>query len=299
MKLYLFLLSLLTTLYSCQPHKQQDIQVSAIDSTLQNKVDSILQNKMHELNATSGRVIVMEVETEAIKVNISHGLQDPDTLQDSGLTRTAALLAALESGVIRLSDTVDVDDGILAIGNDTLLDHNWHRGGYGIISLEQGFAASSNIANYKTVQKIFKDGHAYAEALAKYGYQVKDTNLIYNSIGYGIPVTPLQNLKFYNSIAQGRIASQTATDSIRQVLEYDVTDGFGRPASPDKVKVAGATGTTWNPNDIYCVEFCGYFPAGKPQYSLIVSINKKGLPASGGLMAGDVFRQIVDIMTKK
>lgn len=295
---YFFFL-IIITLCSCQSQEQKEYKVSTIDSTLQNKVDSILQNKMHELNATSGRVIVMEVETEAIKVNISHGLQDPDTLQDSGLTRTAALLAALESGAVRLSDTVDVGDGILVIGNDTLLDHNWHRGGYGIISLERGFAVSSNIANYKTTKKIFKNGHAYAEALSKYGYQVKDTNLIYNSIGYGIPVTPLQNLKFYNSIAQGRIASQTATDSIRQVLEYDVTDGFGRPASSDKVKVAGATGTTWNPNDIYCVEFCGYFPAGKPQYSLIVSINKKGLPASGGLMAGDVFRQIVDIMTKK
>ena len=33
-----------------------------------------------------------------------------------------------------------------------------------------------------------------------------------------------------------------------------------------------------------------------PKYSIIVSINKIGLPASGGLMAGDVFRQIVDCM---
>lgn len=296
MKLYLFLLSLLTTLYSCQPHKQQDIQVSAIDSTLQNKVDSILQNKMHELNATSGRVIVMEVETEAIKVNISHGLQDPDTLQESGLTRTASLLAALESGIVKLADTVDVDDGILLVGNDTLLDHNWHRGGYGIISLKQGFATSSNIANYKTVQKIFKNGYTFAKAIAKYGYQVKDTSLMYNSIGYGIPVTPLQNLKFYNSIAQGTITSQAVTDSMRQALEYAVTNGLAKPAMSDKAKIAGATGTIQLPNGEYAVEFCGYFPADNPQYSVIVSINKKNKPASGGLMAGTVFKQIAEYL---
>jgi len=44
----------------------------------------------------------------------------------------------------------------------------------------------------------------------------------------------------------------------------------------------------------YGVEFCGYFPVDNPKYTMIVSINKGGLPASGGLMAGDVFRQIVE-----
>jgi len=45
---------------------------------------------------------------------------------------------------------------------------------------------------------------------------------------------------------------------------------------------------------MYAAEFCGYFPADKPRYSIIVTINKRGLPVSGSRMAGDVFRQIVD-----
>ena len=49
----------------------------------------------------------------------------------------------------------------------------------------------------------------------------------------------------------------------------------------------------------YAVEFCGYFPTGNPKYSIIVSINKTGLPASGGLMAGDVFRKIVNNIIEK
>ena len=46
----------------------------------------------------------------------------------------------------------------------------------------------------------------------------------------------------------------------------------------------------------FAVEFCGYFPTDNPKYSIIVSINKAGLPASGELMAGDVFKKIVGLL---
>ena len=42
------------------------------------------------------------------------------------------------------------------------------------------------------------------------------------------------------------------------------------------------------------VSFCGYFPSEAPKYSMIVSIQKPGLPASGGLMAGSVFSKIAE-----
>ena len=38
----------------------------------------------------------------------------------------------------------------------------------------------------------------------------------------------------------------------------------------------------------------GYFASQSPNYSLIVSIRKPGLPASGGLMAGSVFGKIAE-----
>ena len=46
----------------------------------------------------------------------------------------------------------------------------------------------------------------------------------------------------------------------------------------------------------YQLAFCGYFPADAPRYSIIVSMNKLGLPASGGGMAGVVFHNIVEWM---
>lgn len=230
----------------------------------------------------------MEVQTGEIKASVG----SDSILQESGLVCTVSLLAALETGKVKLSDTVDVADGVLAIGKDTLCDHNWHRGGYGKITVEQGFGVASNIANYKIVKKVFENEQAFSEALAKYGYQVKDTSLVYNPLGYGILTTPLQNLTFFNSIAKSNTA-------IKEALEYSVSDGLAKPAQSDRVKVAGATGTIQLPNGKYAIEFCGYFPADNPKYSVIVTINKKGLPASGGLMAGSVFRQIVNIMNER
>ena len=284
MKNTIILLISIATFIACA--KQKAEQVSTIDSTLQVRLDSILQNKLSELDATVGQVIVMEVQTGEIKASVG----SDSILQESGLVRTASLLAALETKAVKLSNTIDIADGGLAIGKDTLCDHNWHRGGYGKITVEQGFAFSSNISNYKVARKAFDNERAFAKALAKYGYQVKDTSLVYNSLGYGILTTPLQNLTFFNA------ASKTA---IKQALEYSVSDGLAKPAQSDKVKVAGATGTIQLPNGEYAVEFCGYFPADNPKYSVIVTINKTELPASGGLMAGDVFRQIVDIMNER
>lgn len=292
MKKTIALLISMATFIACNHTKQKVEQASTIDSTLQVRVHSILQNKLSELDATIGQLIVMEVQTGAVKASVG----SQSILQESGLVRTASLLAALETKAVKLSDTINVGDGILAVGKDTLRDNNWHRGGYGKITVEQGFGLASNIANYKISRKAFENEQAFAEALAKYGYQVKDTSLIYNPLGYGILTTPLQNLTFYNAIAKGEIASNAAINSIKQALEYAVTDGLAKPAQSDKVNVAGATGTVQLANNEYAVEFCGYFPADNPKYSVIVSINKKGLPASGGLMAGDVFRQIANIL---
>lgn len=295
MKKILILISIIISFASCKIKNNSTNSVSTVDSTLQIKVDSMLQNRLSELNATAGQVIVMEVQTGEIKASAGTELKP----QESGLIRTASLLAVLETKTVQLSDTIDVGNGTLIIGKDTLLDHNWYRGGYGKITIQQGFGLSSNIANYKTAKHTFKDAQAFAKALTKYGYQVKDTSLIYNPSGYGVFTTPLQNLTFYNAIAQGMIGDKTAVNNIKRALEYTVTDGLARPAMSDEVKIAGATGTIQLPNGEYAVEFCGYFPADNPQYSVIVSINKKDKPASGGLMAGTVFKQIAELMMEE
>lgn len=277
---------------ACNPVKQQIKQDSTIDEKLQVVVDSLLRQQMEELDAIAGRAIVMEVQTGEVKASVGND----SILQESGLTRAATLLTALETGKVKLSDKIDVGNGELVIGTDTLRDHNWHRGGYGELTVQQSFWVSSNIASYQIARKIFENEEDLARALACYGYQVKDTSLVYNPIGYGIPTTPMQNAKFFNTIARRSLANEAAADSMSMVMESSVTEGLAKPAASDKVRVAGATGTIRLTKDEYVAEFCGFFPAEKPQYTILVSINKKGLPVSGGLMAGSVFSQIVDYM---
>ena len=232
----------------------------SIDPDLQSKVDSILQLKMSEINAISGQAIVMDM-TGNIKAMVGNGQKQP-----SSLMRTVFLHEALETGKVHLSDTIDTEEGVAIINGDTIKDHNWLRGGYGKITLKQGLACNSSIAVAKATQMA--------------GVEVVDSL-----------VTPLEMLKLFNGIIKN--------DSLKSAFRFCVTEGLGRPASTDKVEVAGLSGrnvvSKANPEKPeYAVEFIGYFPADEPKYSIIVSMNKIGLPASGNLMAGSVFKDIVE-----
>lgn len=157
---------LFISLFSCQSKQQEDKQISTIDSTLQVKATSILENKLIELNALSGQTIIMEVQTGHIKAMVGLERKDSADYQscenfsqthESALIQPISILAALETGKVKLSDTVDVGNGIYSIQDRELKDHNWHRSGYGEISIKQGLASSSNIAVYKTMEKAFRD----------------------------------------------------------------------------------------------------------------------------------------------
>ena len=329
---------------SCQ-HKQQVAPISTIDSTLQTNATAILESKLSEINAQSGQVIVMEVQSGQIKALV--GLTRKDSVnyqpcenfsvwQSTGLMHPISLLTALETGKVKLSDKVDTGNGIYQIHGRELKDHNWHRGGYGELTVQEGLAASSNIVTYKAIEKAFGDNpQTFFDLLANmsYGkpdsingivslqpYKITEKNITWNCIGYEQLISPIQVLTFYNAIANNgkmiqpqlykdsvvvinpQIASRVSIDSLKKALVFNVTDGLGQPAKSDKVLVAGMQGTSSlstnedSTKDMYAVEFCGYFPTDNPKYSIIVSINKAGLPASGGLMAGDVFKKIVGLL---
>ena len=342
MRQSIFIIVVLSIFTSCQCRQQVILPISTIDSILQVNATSTLEEKLSEINAQSGQVIVMEVQTGQIKALV--GLTKKDSTnyqpcenfsiwQSTGLMHPISLLAALETGKVKLSDKVDTGNGIYQVQGRELKDHNWHRGGYGEITAQEGLAASSNIAIYKTMEKAFGDNpQTFFDLLANmsYGkpdsingiaslqpYKITEKNITWNCIGYEQLISPIQVLTFYNAIANNgkmiqpqlykdsvvvinpQIASRVSIDSLKKALVFNVTDGLGQPAKSDKVLVAGMQGTSSlstnedSTKDMYAVEFCGYFPTDNPKYSIIVSINKTGLPASGGLMAGDVFRKII------
>ena len=145
----------------------------------------------------------------------------------------------------------------------------------------------------------------------------------WSAIGYERLIAPIQMLTFYNAIANDgkmvkptlktgeieiinpQIASKANIKKMQVVLEHVVSQGLGRKAGTPLLRVAGKTGTSQvGEYDLgkdtyvneYQLAFCGYFPADAPRYSIIVSMNKLGLPASGGGMAGVVFHNIVEWM---
>ena len=250
--------------------------------------------------------------------------------QPTGLMRPISLLAALEQGKVKRNDSIDTKSGIVDINGYLLEDYNWRRGGNGKTSVQQGFLLSSNIATYLTVKQAFGKGYdQFYKTIINMGYGLPQDSIkailpIPNDDisfakfvnGKNQQITPLQILTFYNAIANNgkmakptfhkrdttimkeQIASKENIAIIQQLLVQKVKDGLAHQACSDKVSIVGEQGTAIvkkdGNNTIYCLQFCGYYPSDNPQYSIIVSLNKKGLPASSG-MAGETAKQIIEI----
>ena len=152
------------------------------------------------------------------------------------------------------------------------------------------------------------------------------------SIGYETQIPPISTITFYNAIANDgvmvrprfvkaalrdgevvqefptkvlvpKICSDKTLSDIRMMLRSVVANGLAKDAACKEFHTSGKTGTaqvsqgaagyrTGRTN--YLVSFCGYFPSEAPRYTCIVAIQKSGLPASGGKMAGSVFSKIAE-----
>lgn len=150
--------------------------------------------------------------------------------------------------------------------------------------------------------------------------------------GYEMKMTPLQMLTLYNSVANnGRMIAPVFVREIRRLgktieqfnarvidenvcspetlrklksmLEGVVEDGTGKDVIKNPLyKVAGKTGTAQVANGAlgykikrsYQASFCGYFPAEKPKYSMIIVLNNPKGGYYAALVACPVFREIAD-----
>jgi len=159
-----------------------------------------------------------------------------------------------------------------------------------------------------------------------------NTALAWMSIGYESQIPPINTLAFYNAIANNgvmiapkfvkgvmkngemiqefptevikpSICSERTLKQVQSILQRVVSEGLAKPAGSKQFHVSGKTGTAqisqgkggYKSGKVsYLVSFCGYFPSESPKYSCIVAIQKPGLPASGGLMAGSVFSKIAE-----
>jgi cell division protein FtsI (penicillin-binding protein 3) len=147
--------------------------------------------------------------------------------------------------------------------------------------------------------------------------------------GYGVMLTPLQILTFYNAVANNgemvkprfvkeirtqsnvitkfekeiinpKICSQSTIDKVKEMMANVVKRGTATNIYEKNFSMAGKTGTGqteyWTDHTKYISSFVGYFPADEPKYSCIVVIHKpnKKLGYYGSVVAAPVFKQIAN-----
>lgn len=341
--------------------------ITTIDVGMQDIAEKALVDELKEINATVGVAILMEVQTGDIKaiVNMTKcndGIYREirnnaisDMMEPGSTFKTASIMVALEDGKITPDQTIDTGNGVYNMHGRPMKDHNWHRGGYGVITTTQALMYSSNIGVSRLIDQNYHDQpEKYVQGLYKLGIATpldldipgagkpyirmpnknnwSRTALAWMSIGYETQVPPINTLAFYNAIANNgvmvkprfvksiikdgqviediptevlnpAIASPKTIQEIQVILEKVVSEGLGKKAGSKQFHVSGKTGTAqvsqgkggYKTGTMrYLVSFCGYFPSEAPKYSCIVAIQKPGLPASGGLMAGSVFSKIAE-----
>ena len=340
--------------------------VSTIDVDMQDIAETALVEQLINLGtATVGVAVLMEVATGDVKaiVNMTkcsdgqfrevNSNAISDMMEPGSVFKTASIMVALEDGVIDTTDVVDTGNGMHQFYNRVMKDHNWHRGGYGRLTIPQVLMVSSNVGVSRVIEEHYHNNpQKFVDGIYRTGLPTKldlqiggagtpyirqpgkkgwsKTSLAWLSIGYESQIPPINTLTFYNAIANNgvmvkprfvtsaihngevvkeypvevlneKICSDKTLKKIQCILEEVVSRGLGKAAGSTQFHVSGKTGTAQVATDghyqtgaKYLVSFCGYFPSENPKYSCIVAIQKTGLPASGGLQAGSVFKRIAE-----
>ncbi len=349
---------------SLEPQDGGDIYTT-IDMNVQDIAETELLRNMRKFEADHGCVVVMEVATGKIRgianlkldsmgryheeINYAVG----DAIEPGSVFKLASYMVGLEEGKFTKETKVETGSGVYNVYNlkASDLDH----GPYGNITVQRAFELSSNVAIVKLTDENYRNNpQDFVNRLYKFGLTEElgiriegegkplvrfpggpgwsGVALASMCYGYGLRVTPLQLLSFYNAVANNgrkmkplfveKIVSKEGVvkifpveelnhaicskETIRQakaMLEAVVETGTASGIKSDKYKIAGKTGTAKfgytkdkNERGHYNSSFIGYFPADNPKYSICVVITDpnrdKGYYASQ--VAAPVFKAISD-----
>jgi cell division protein FtsI (penicillin-binding protein 3) len=208
--------------------------VTTIDVDLQDVASSALETQLRKHNAHHGCAVVMEVETGDIRAianlessgdgsyHESYNYAIAESTEPGSTFKLAALMAAIEDGVIDTGDIVDTGNGTVKFYNKIIRDTR--EGGYGKLTVKQVFEKSSNVGTSIIINEHYKNNpkdfvnRLYAMKLnQQLDLQIKGEgkplirypgdklwsglSLPMMSHGYEVQMTPLQILTFYNAVA--------------------------------------------------------------------------------------------------
>ena len=345
-----------------EPEDGLDIYTT-IDVKIQDVAHFSLLEQLEKFKADHGSVVVMEVSTGEIKAISNLGRTSIGTYYEKlnyavgeshepGSTfKLMGMVAALEDKVIDTSDVIDTEAGVLSFYGRNVRDSK--KGGYGKISVAKAFEVSSNTAMVKLINENYKENpekfvdRLYSmdlnntldlpilgEGIPKITHPTDKKNwdgldLPWMAFGYGVSLTPLQTLTFYNAIANDgvmlrprflrevkdfdkkvevfnreiinpSICSKETAKKVQKMMQNVVEKKHGTAHNiySSNFSMAGKTGTCqteyWKESGLYISSFAGYFPAENPKYSCIVVIHKpdKEIGYYGNIVAAPVFKKI-------
>lgn len=338
--------------------------ITTIDIDLQDVAENALHQQLQAHGADHGTVVVMEVTTGKVRAIANLSLNEDgsygenynyaigESTEPGSTFKLASVIALLEDGYVEPDDQVDVGEGFTYYYEHRLEDSG--EKGRGLITIQRAFEVSSNVGISRLVDEHYKSKpEKFVNRLYDMGLNQKldieikgegspeikypdspywsGISLPWMSIGYGLRMTPLQILTFYNGIAnQGKVMRPMFVEEIRAhgkvierhasrvinahlcsretlarvhgMLEGVVDSGTARNLANSHYKIAGKTGTAQvslskegYTEHLYQASFAGYFPADDPRYSCIVVVNApSSLSYYGNTVAGPVFRAIAD-----
>jgi cell division protein FtsI (penicillin-binding protein 3) len=347
--------------------KRGDDLLTTIDINIQDFTQNALLRSLKHHNARYGTAIVMEVKTGAIKAIANIGAANNGwwedynyavgTATEPGSTfKLASVMSLFEDGYADLDSPVNINKGYVRYYNRDL--HDSHPHDIKETDLRQAFEISSNVGISKLIQEAYgheKKASEFTARLKQFGLhqttgieipgegqpKIKDafdteagwsgTSLPWMSIGYELTLTPLQTLRFYNSVANdGRIMKPFLVDKImrngdvikefkpkvsnpsiasaetirkaQELLEGVALRGTAKKHQSRYFNFAGKTGTAqieyFGPDQNrkkYQASFAGYFPAEDPLYSCIVLVcDPKQNGYYGSQAALPVFKSIAE-----
>jgi cell division protein FtsI (penicillin-binding protein 3) len=345
-----------------EPRDGYDLHTT-LNIEIQDLAHHSLLRQLEFYNAEHGSVVVMETKTGEIKAISNLGRTSEgkyyeklnyavgESHEPGSTFKLMAMVRALEDKVIDTSDVIDTKNGILSFYGRKVRDSK--KGGYGKISAARAFEVSSNTAlvqiindNYQDTPEKFVEGlfdmnlnsplglPILGEGVPKFTHPNDKVNwdgldLPWMAFGYGISLTPLQTLTFYNAIANNgvmvkprfikevkqfdqvvekfdteiisnSICSQETIDKVKNMMKNVVEKEHGTAHNiySEDFSMAGKTGTCqteyWKSEGLYISSFAGYFPADNPKYSCIVVIHKPNKIKGyyGNVVAAPVFKEI-------
>lgn len=271
---------LLVLLPSCQRNNLQTI------------TKEILSKELAEIQADSGLVILIKDNEITAKVNLisDNGIykesneQTFQTGRDMGtLLSTAYMIAMLDC--LSPTDTIDVGSGIYLKDGIRIEDHNADKGGYGVLTAEQVIAYDSKIG----ITKFMERCDHVKENLSRMGFS-------------SLLVSPIEIVSFYNRIANNdhTLCPEKVMKEIWNMLFKVILDGTGKSIFLEDIQLAGKTGYTEQNGQKKDVSCCTFFNIDGSLYTclIIISNPKEGYP-SGGVMAGNITKEIINNLRNK